>query len=63
MVVSTQILDSLLTSYIPSRAEVLDLTNIVLDGADGIMLAKETGISLTPGESVRMAKRIIDMVR
>jgi pyruvate kinase len=62
LVISTQILDSLLSYYTPARAEVLDLTNIVLDGADGIMLAKETGISQTPGRSVAMAKRIIDTV-
>jgi pyruvate kinase len=60
--VSTQILESLLSSYTPSRSDVLDLTNIVLDGADGIMLAKETGISLTPGYSVQVARKIIDAV-
>lgn len=62
VIVSTQILDSLLSYFVPSRAEVLDLTNIILDGADGIMLAKETGISLTPGFSVNVAKKIIDSV-
>lgn len=59
VIVATQILDSLLEYHIPSRAEVLDLTNIFLDGADGIWLAKETGISLTPGYSVEVAKKII----
>ncbi|MFA4872804.1 MAG: pyruvate kinase [Patescibacteria group bacterium] len=62
VVVSTQILDSLMDWYIPKRSDILDLTNIVFDGADGIMLAKETGISHTPGRSVEMAKRIIDTV-
>lgn len=62
VIVSTQILDSLLSYFVPSRAEVLDLTNIVLDRADGIMLAKETGISLTPGYSVQVAKKIIASV-
>lgn len=62
VIVATMILNSLLSNYVPSRAEVLDLTNIVLDGADGIMLAKETGLSLTPGASVRMARRIITAV-
>lgn len=62
VIVSTQILDSLLNYYIPARADVLDLTNIVLDGNDGIMLAKETGISKTPGYSVRVARKIIDAV-
>lgn len=62
VIVSTQILDSLLVYYVPQRAEILDLTNIVLDGADGIMLAKETGISMTPGKSVETAKKIIEAV-
>jgi pyruvate kinase len=62
VIVSTQILDSLVHNFIPARSDVLDLTNIVLDGADGIMLAKETGISLTPGRSVAMANKIIQAV-
>ena len=62
MIVSAQILESLLRSNIPSRSDVLDLTNIVLDGADGIILAKETGIAPEPGRSVVMAKRIIKYV-
>lgn len=62
VIVATQILDSILSYYTPQRAEVLDLTQIVLDGADGIVLAKETGISPTPGYSVAVARRIIDVV-
>jgi pyruvate kinase len=62
LIVSTQILDSLMTYYIPARSDVLDLTNIILDGADGIMLAKETGISMTPGYSVATAQKIISYV-
>ncbi|MFA6511656.1 MAG: pyruvate kinase [Patescibacteria group bacterium] len=62
VIVSTQILESLLTNYMPSRSDVLDLTNIVLDGAEYIMLAKETGVSDTPGHSVTVAKQIIDAV-
>lgn len=62
-IVATMILNSVVTNFVPSRAEVLDLTNIVLDGADGIMLAKETGLSLTPGFSVSIARRIIDAVK
>ncbi len=60
--VATHVLGSLLSYYVPARAEVVDLTQIVLDGADGIMLTKETGISLTPGYSVAMAKKIISVV-
>lgn len=62
VIVATQLLDSLLDYYIPSRAEISDLTSIVLEGADGIMMAKETGISATPEHSVATAKKIIDFV-
>ena len=63
VIVATQILDSLLDYYIPSRAEIADLTSIVLEGANGIMMAKETGISATPEHSVAVAKKIIDAVQ
>lgn len=62
VIVSTQILESMLTNYMPSRSDVLDLTNIVLDGADYIMLAKETGVNEHPGHAVAMAKKIIQAV-
>ncbi|MFA6322671.1 MAG: pyruvate kinase [Candidatus Buchananbacteria bacterium] len=62
VIVATHVLGSLLNYYVPARAEVVDLTQIVLDGADGIMLTKETGISLTPGYSVFVAKKIIETV-
>lgn len=62
VIVATQILDSLLSYYTPQRAEVLDLTNCVLDEVEGIVLAKETGISLTPGYSIEVAKKIIAAV-
>ena len=62
VIVSTQILESVVSSYVPGRSDVLDLTNIILDGADGIMLARETGVSPTPGHSVEVARRIINAV-
>lgn len=63
VIVATHILGSLLEYYVPVRAEVVDLTEIVLAGASGIMLTKETGISTTPGYSVTVAKKIIDTVQ
>ena len=62
VIVATQILESLLDKRRPTRSEILDLTNIVLDGADAIMFAKETGLSLTPGFSVKIAQDIINAV-
>ena len=40
IIIATQILESTTENYIPSKADVCDLTNIILDGADGIMLSK-----------------------
>lgn len=60
VIVATQIIDSLMSYYIPSRAEISDITNIVFDKASGIMMAKETGMSLTPEYSVKVVKKIIE---
>lgn len=62
VIVSTQILESTMNNYIPSRSEITDLTNIVLDGAAGIMLCKETGMGLRPAYSISVAKKIIQAV-
>lgn len=62
VIVSTQILESTMNNYIPNRSEITDLTNIVLDGAAGIMLCKETGMGLRPAYSISVAKKIIQAV-
>lgn len=61
-IVSTQVLSSLLTQYIPVRSDILDVTNAVLDGASAIMLCQETAHSETPWHSVEVAKEIIKTV-
>jgi len=58
VIVATQILDSLLSNHIPSRGDILDVTNIVLDGNDGLMFSC-TSSAKDPGEIVRVAKEII----
>lgn len=62
VIVSTQILESTLDCFIPKRSDILDLTNIVLDEADGIMLCKETGINYNPGHAINVANKIIKFV-
>jgi pyruvate kinase len=57
--VSTQILESTITNFIPSRADVLDLANIVMDGASGIMFCMETASTLRPAYTISVAKKII----
>lgn len=59
IIVSTQILESTVNNLTPNRSEIADLTNIVLDGANGIMLCHETAVGKRPAYSIATAKKII----
>jgi pyruvate kinase len=61
-IVSTQIMESLNTKYVPQRSDILDLTNIVLDGADMIMLCRETARSEEPQKNVEIVKNMIEII-
>ena len=60
VIIATQILDSMVDRPVPTRAEVSDIANAILDGADSLMVTGETAIGKHPLKVIKVLSKVIN---
>ena len=59
VIIATQMLESMVSEPVPTRAEVSDIANSIFDGSDALMVTGETAIGMHPVEVIKVLKKVI----